>query len=99
MLLGETHMENKFLQVARWEYIEKIKSKAFLISLFLMPMIMVAVGVIPTLLAGRADSESKIVGIIDRSHEILNPLSASLDERYRLPNGQPNYILRSIDVD
>lgn len=92
-------MSNKYLQVARWEYIEKIKSKAFLISLFLMPIIMVAVGVIPTLLAARGDTESKIVGIIDRSHEILTPLSASLDERYRLPDGQPNYILRSLDAD
>src|ERR1051326_6601452 len=92
-------MNKKYLHVARWEYVEKIKSKAFLISLFLMPMIMVAVGVIPTLLASRADSESKVVGIIDRSHEVLVPLSASLDERYKLPNGQPNYILRPLDDD
>ena len=32
-------MVRKALQVARWEYVEKIKSKAFLISLFLMPVV------------------------------------------------------------
>ncbi|MEK6570789.1 MAG: hypothetical protein AABZ61_05425 [Bacteroidota bacterium] len=41
---------NKALTVARWEYLEKIKSKAFLISLFLMPIIMIGMGVLPTLL-------------------------------------------------
>lgn len=86
----------KALTVARWEYVEKVKSKAFIISLFLMPAIMIGVGVVPTLLAARADTETTVIGIIDRSGIIADSLSSLLAERYRLPNGQPNYLLRPI---
>jgi ABC-2 type transport system permease protein len=89
----------KALAVGRWEYIEKVKSKAFLISLFLTPMIMTGMFVIPTLLASRPDTESKIVGIIDPSEQVAAPLSRLLEQRFRLPNGQPNYLLREIPVD
>ncbi|MBI1805687.1 MAG: ABC transporter permease [Ignavibacteria bacterium] len=86
----------KAFAVAKWEYLEKIKSKAFLISLFLTPTIMVAVSVLPTLLATRADTESKVIGVIDQSGELVQPLSKAIEEKYKLPNGQPNYILRTI---
>ena len=77
---------------------EKIRSKAFIISLFLTPTIMVAVGVLPTLLASRADTESKIIGVIDQSGEFAQPLSTMLEERYKLPDGQPNYVVHSFPI-
>ena len=43
----------KVLVVAKWEYLEKVKSKAFLIGLFLMPIIMVGMGLFSGLLAAR----------------------------------------------
>jgi ABC-2 type transport system permease protein len=90
---------NKALAVARWEYVEKIKSKAFLISLFLMPLIMVAMGVIPTLLATRADTEPRIIGIIDETKELTQLLSAKFEEKYKLTDGKPNYIFRNIGTE
>ncbi len=87
---------SKALAVAKWEYIEKIKSKAFLISLVLMPMIMIGFGVVPTIFATRPDSESKIVGVVDASGEFVEPLSKLLEQRYTLPDGKPNYILRPL---
>ncbi len=86
----------KAFTVARWEYIEKIKSKAFLITLFLMPLIMIGFGVIPGLLASRPDKESKIIGIIDVGGDVTQPLSKFLTERYKLPNGEPNYVVRPV---
>ncbi|OLD74109.1 MAG: hypothetical protein AUI33_06485, partial [Ignavibacteria bacterium 13_1_40CM_2_61_4] len=86
----------KTFTVARWEYLERIKSKAFIISLFLMPVIMVATGVLPTLLASRPDTESKVIAVIDQSGEFAGKLSRALAERFVLANGQPNYILRPI---
>lgn len=90
-------MRGKFYQVARWEYIEKIKSKAFIISLLLTPAIMVAAGLIPSLLMSRPDTESILIGIIDQSGIIYQPYNAALEEKYKLPNGQPNYVLRLIE--
>jgi ABC-2 type transport system permease protein len=88
---------NKALAVARWEYVEKIKSKAFLISLFIMPIIMVAMGVIPTLLATRADTEPRVIGVIDETGELTKLLSTKFEEKYKLPDGRPNYLFRSIN--
>jgi ABC-2 type transport system permease protein len=84
------------LQVARWEYVEKIKSKAFIISLFLTPLLMIGMGVLPTLLASRPDTDGKIIGIIDQSGGMIKSLQERLNERYTLPDGNPNYVLRQI---
>lgn len=87
----------KTLAIARWEYIEKVKSKAFLISLFLMPIMMIGFGVLPTLFATSPDSEVTAIGVIDLSNQTIEPLARLLDERYQLPDGRPNYLLRPIE--
>ena len=89
-------MQGKMFQVARWEYIEKIKSKAFLISLIIMPIIMIGMGVVPSLLMSRPDTESIVIGIIDQSGRIYQQLDKELNDKFKLANGQPNYIIRSI---
>ena len=88
----------KAFAVARWEYVEKIKSKAFLISLFLMPIIMIAMGVVPSLLANKPDTETRTIGIVDQSGDLFSLLSARIAEKYKLPDGGPNYELQQIDV-
>ena len=93
------YMESKMFQVARWEYVEKIKSKAFLISLILMPILMIGMGVVPSLLMSRPDTTSITIGIIDQTGEITIRLQKELEERFKLPDGQPNYILRSITLE
>jgi ABC-2 type transport system permease protein len=89
----------KFLDVARWEFLEKVKSKWFLISLVMLPVIMVVFGVLPGLLASKADDKTIAVGVIDETGSILEPLAAKLEEKYRLPDKQPNYILRNLKED
>ena len=83
----------KMLAVARWEYVEKVKSKAFLISILIIPLIMVGLGVLPALLANRADSDTKIIGVFDQTGQLFDDLSTYLDSHYRLSNGKPNYML------
>ncbi|MBI5215899.1 MAG: ABC transporter permease [Ignavibacteriae bacterium] len=87
---------NKSWMVARWEYIEKIKSKAFIISLILTPLLMVGMGVVPSLLALKEDSDSRVIGIIDQSGQLINELNELLAEKYTLKNGKPNYVLLPI---
>ena len=91
-------MKSKALQVAIWEFSEKIKSKAFIISLVIMPVIMILFGVIPSLLISRPDESATIVGIIDETGSIVDPLAKRIDEKYKLPDGQPNYVIRNLDV-
>jgi len=92
-------MKSKAFQVAVWEFSEKVKSKAFIISLVLMPIIMVLFGVLPGLLISRPDTNATVVGIIDETDSIIGPLAKRLDEKYKLPDGQPNYVIRNLSVE
>lgn len=89
----------KYLNVAKWEFLEKVKSKAFIISLVLMPVIMVIFGVLPGLLASKPDDKPIVVGVIDETGSILNPLATKLQEKYRLPGDRPNYVVRNLKED
>jgi len=86
----------KYLQVAKWEFLEKVKSKAFIISLVIMPLIMVGLGVLSGFLAAGADEKPITVGIIDETNSIAGPLSARLEEKYKLPDKRPNYRIETI---
>ena len=88
----------KVLAVARWEYVEKVRSKAFIIGLFLTPIIMVGMAVLPTLFATQEDTDTKTIGIIDQSGEVAPVFMERMQLRYTLSNGRPNYVVRPIAV-
>jgi|WetSurMetagenome_2_1015567.scaffolds.fasta_scaffold07305_5 ABC-2 type transport system permease protein len=89
---------NKILAVARWEYMEKVKSKIFLIGLLLTPLIMVGMGVLPTLFVSQEDEHSRIIGVIDPSGTIIEQFTQRMQTRYLLKNAQPNYIVLPLAV-
>ena len=82
---------NKVLVVARWEFIEKVKTKAFIISLVVTPVFMILMSVVPTLLMTKPDTTTTRVGIIDNTGEIASVLNNELFEKFKLPDGKPNY--------
>ncbi len=86
----------KYWSVARWEYLERVKTKTFLFGLFLFPVIMILFGGLPTLLATRPDTETRVIGVIDQNGSLIEPLQKKLEEKYKLPDGQPNYVLRNM---
>ncbi len=88
----------KVLDVARWEFVEKAKTKAYIISLVLTPAIMMLFAVLPTLLATRADTETKQFLIYDATDSYAAQLQMQLGEQFRLPDGRPNYALVPIDT-
>jgi len=83
----------KMFAVARWEYVEKIKSKAFLISIIVLPIFMIGMGLLPSYVATQPESESKVIGVFDQSGEVFEPLKEYLDLHYLLANGKPNYVI------
>ncbi|MBI5464888.1 MAG: ABC transporter permease, partial [Ignavibacteriales bacterium] len=87
----------KYLQVAKWEFSEKVKSKAFIISLVLMPIIMVVFGVLPSMLLGKEDEKQITIGVIDETNQLLGPLANRLDEKYKLSTKQPNYVVKNLN--
>ncbi len=83
----------KMLAVARWEYFEKVKSKIFLIGLFLTPVIMIALGVLPGFFASQEDETTRAIGVIDATGTLAESFAEQLQSRYTLNNGNPNYVV------
>ncbi|GBD87841.1 ABC-2 family transporter protein [bacterium BMS3Abin03] len=83
---------HKTLIIAKWEYLEKIKTKAFVLSLVVTPLIIILFSVLPALLSQKEDMRTKVIGVVDTSGVFFNGLQKELEE-YRIDNNQPNYVL------
>ncbi len=66
-------MNNLYLIISR-EYLERVKRKSFIISTILMPLVMLALMLAPTLVMVLSGPESKTIGVIDRSQAMTESL-------------------------
>jgi len=82
----------KALIVAKWEFIEKVKTKTFVISLILTPAIIISFAIIPTLLSNPQNSSTQAIGVIDTSGHYFQPLEKVI-EKYKTKNNQPRFLL------
>ena len=71
----------KIAVIARREYRAVVRSKAFLITLVLMPVLMLAGSLAPKLLEGRIDLEDKVLVVADASGFILPQLEKEAQAR------------------
>ena len=85
----------KILTIARWEYLEKVKTKTFIISLVITPLIIIMFSLLPTLLIQKEDQRTKVIGVVDTSGIFFHRLNDEL-EQYKLADNQPNYILLNL---
>ncbi len=81
----------KVLTIARWEYVEKVRTKAFIISLIVTPTFIIVMSVLPGLFMTKSDESTIMVGIIDSTGVVAPALNSDLTEKYKLPDGRPNY--------
>ncbi|WP_290662767.1 ABC transporter permease [Ignavibacterium sp.] len=82
----------KAFTVARWEFFEKVKSKTFIISLFLTPAIIIAFSVLPTLMATGESDTTKAIGILDLTQEYFSDFKDEI-EVYKLKSSIPAYAI------
>ena len=85
----------KILIVARWEFLEKIKTKAFLISIILTPIILVTFSLAPTLLTNEQAEHTKAIGIIDTSTVYIDKMIYEMS-KYEIENHLPNYVILNL---
>lgn len=79
--------------IARWEYLQKVRSKGFIISLILTPVVIVGFSVVPALLMDQAAKSTETIGVVDSTGAIFLDLKRSMEEHEKLPDGQPIYLL------
>ena len=82
----------KIISIARWEYIEKVKTKTFIISLIITPLLIISFSVLPSILFRQELSKVEVIGIIDKPGIYFNKLEEEL-QKYILPDGQNKYVL------
>ncbi len=85
----------KILIVARWEFLEKIKTKAFLISIILTPLILITFSLAPTLLSNEQAEHTKAIGIIDTSTVYIDKMIYEMS-KYEIENHLPNYVILNL---
>ena len=73
---------SKTFVVIRREYLERVRSKGFIIGTLLIPLMMSLVMIIPMLTVDKVDAE-RTVGVIDPSGETYSTLRDQLGERRR----------------
>ena len=70
------NLMKKVFSIAWWEYITKVRTKTFLISLVLMPIFIFVFSILPTVLMEKFKATQKVIGVVDLSGWILLPSSS-----------------------
>lgn len=86
----------KIITISLWEYLEKVKTKAFILSLIITPILIITVTLLPSLLIREDGPKVEVIGIIDTSGVYFNYLEEEF-QKHKLPNGQNNYLLINLN--
>ncbi len=79
------------IKVAKWEFLTRLKSKLFLISTILFPIMMVGFMIVPSLIMTNLDAENKLIGIVDSTGYLGGKIQSQISETYKLNNGNQKY--------
>jgi ABC-2 type transport system permease protein len=92
-------MTAKALRVARWEFIERVKTKSFIIGLLLTPAIMAVFAIGPALLQGTmARTEAQLIAVHDGTGMVVDSLEATLRRGPLLENGTPKFLVERVEA-
>ncbi len=82
---------NQVVNIARWEYLTRIRSRWFIISTLLIPVIMIVSMLVPTLLITSEDTESRLIAVVDGSAQYGHLFEQMITHKYELKDGRPKY--------
>lgn len=84
---------DKIMTIVRREYLSRVKSKAFLISTFLFPLLIAVIMIIPILAATNVEKEEVTVYVDDQSGQVLEKILASSSEFFHFKKAQSDFEL------
>jgi len=82
----------KAFAIAKWEFMEKIKSRAIIISFFLTPLIILGFSILPSIFAEKDEATTEAIGVLDDTQNYFPSLAEKLSE-YKLEDKQPRYLV------
>ena len=88
---------SRVAEIARWEYLQKVKSKAFILTLFLLPVVIGGFVMIPSLIVSQEPDSSEYIGIVDRVGDYASGLASGIRDAATLDNGEPAWLPKIYD--
>lgn len=90
-----------FFRIAKWEYSTRFKSRSFLFSTFVLPVLFSLLITLPVLfISFDTEISTKLYGIINMfDNTYTEKLQQFLNKKYRLKNNSPEYVIYPISVD
>ena len=82
----------KIMKIALFEFMEKIKTRAFLVFMIVFPLIIIAISIVPGMLVDTKEESTHPVGVLDLTTRYSHGIIRQLNE-YKAPDGQPGYIV------
>ncbi len=86
----------KIMTIIKREYKEAVFKKSFIILTVLMPVLMIAMAVLPTVLMMMETKKQVQVHVIDQAGWLFEPLRQALDDT--LKTGKTKYVLTNIEL-
>ncbi len=80
-------------EIARWEYVQKARTKGFIAGLVVTPLLLIAMMSLPGLLALQDPDSTQIVGIVDKTGDFFEPLKRRIENTHKLDDGSPAFLL------
>lgn len=88
----------KIWSIAKWEFLERLKNRLFLITLITAPLLVVAVGAAAGLMTETHLSYTKVVGVKINDSQYFKFIADEL-ESYRTEDNQPAFLAVSVADD
>ncbi len=90
-----------FFRIAKWEYSTHFKSRSFLFSTFVLPVLFSLLITLPVLFISlESEVSTKLYGIINMADKsYTEKLQEFLNNNYKLKNNSPEYVIYPVSVD
>jgi ABC-2 type transport system permease protein len=82
-------MHNTFI-IAKREYLERVRSRSFVIMTFFIPLLMFGVTVVPTLLMNKGSNETKHMVVVAGDRDTAEMIRSRIEQRQEKSNDKAN---------
>ena len=86
--------------ILKWEYMNRVKTKLFLITTFGLPFFMAGMMYLPTILMDLEPEDVTEIGLVyDESvYSLIDRFQSQMDSNYRLKDGNPQFVYPGINI-
>lgn len=90
---------NQIWKILKWEFMNRVKTKLFLITTFVLPFFMAAGMYLPTILMDMEPENITEVGLVynDQLSGLVNRFQVQIRDTYSLKNGNPQFVFSRFD--